>query len=156
MIAFFDNNSQQFLSIEDIYISKQHADSHSLISLVNYDMGDLLFGTLQHFTMTPPTIVATALCRHIMGQVDAGQVYLFPQPPRVMQMLHFLGTLPGATIYAARYIHEPMEGLGTNSYYISSYFGSCHYYFQFSDYHTSTMGQQTTTRGRQRLGNDST
>jgi hypothetical protein len=78
MIAFFDNNSQQFLSIEDIYISKQHADSHPLISLVNYNMGDLLFGTLQHFTTTPPTIVATALCRHIMGQVDAGQVYLFP------------------------------------------------------------------------------
>jgi hypothetical protein len=155
-ITFFDNNGQQFLSIEDIYISKQHADSHPLISPVNYDMGDLLFGTLQHFTTTPPTIVATALCRHIMGQVDAGQVYLFPRPPWVMQMLHFLGTLLGATIYVARYTHEPMEGLGTNNYYISSYFSSCHYYFQFSDYHIGTMGQQTTTRGRQRLGNDST
>ena len=46
-----------------------------------------------------------------------------------MQTLHFPGTLPGATIYAARYTHEPMEGSGTNSYFISGYFGSYHYYF---------------------------
>jgi hypothetical protein len=71
-IIFFDNNGQQFLSIEDIYISRQHVDGHPLVSPANYDTGDLLFGMLQHFTMTPPTIVATALCRRIMGQVDAG------------------------------------------------------------------------------------
>jgi hypothetical protein len=71
-IIFFDNNGQQFLSIEDIYISRQHVDGHPLVSPANYDIGDLLFGMLQHFTMTPPTIVATALCRRIMGQVDAG------------------------------------------------------------------------------------
>ena len=28
-----------------------------------------------------------------------------------MQTLHFPGTLPGAAIYVARCIHEPMEGL---------------------------------------------
>jgi hypothetical protein len=31
-----------------------------------------------------------------------------------------------------------MEGSGTNSYYISGYFGSYSYYFQFSDYHINT------------------
>ena len=78
MIVFFDNNGQQCLSIEDIYISRQHADGHPLVSPTNYDTGDLLFGTLQYFITTPPTIVATALCRRIMGQVDVGQVYSFP------------------------------------------------------------------------------
>jgi hypothetical protein len=55
-----------------------------------------------------------------------------------MQTLHFLGTLPGAAIYAARCIHEPMDSLGTNCYFISGYFGSCSYYFQFPDYHLNT------------------
>ena len=55
-----------------------------------------------------------------------------------MQTLHFPETLPGAAIYASHCTHEPMEDLGTNSYCISGYFGSCHYYFQFSDYHIST------------------
>jgi len=71
-IVFFDNNGQQFLSIDDVYISRQHADGHPLVSLANYNTGDLLFGTLQHFTTAPPSIVATAFCRRIMGQVDAG------------------------------------------------------------------------------------
>ena len=48
-----------------------------------------------------------------------------------MQTLHFPGTLPGAAIYAARYAHELVDESGTNSYYISSYFGSCRYYFPF-------------------------
>jgi hypothetical protein len=43
----FYSNDQQFLSIEDIYISRRHIDGHLLISLPNYDMSDLLFGTLQ-------------------------------------------------------------------------------------------------------------
>ena len=55
-----------------------------------------LFGSLQHFTKTLLTIVATTLYRRIMGQVDAGQVHSLPRPPRVMQTLHFLGTLPSA------------------------------------------------------------
>ena len=97
-----------------------------------------LFGSLQHFTKTLLTIVTTILYRRIMGQVDAGQVHSLPQPPRVMQTLHFQGTLPDAPIYAARCIHEPIDGLGTNNYYISGYFGSCNYYFQFSDYHINT------------------
>jgi hypothetical protein len=109
-------------------------------------MGDLLFGTLQHFTATPPTMVATTLCRRIIGQVDAGQVYSFPRPPRVMQMLHFPGALPGATIYTARCCQESMEGPGTNSYFISGYFGSCHCYFQFSDFGINT-NQGTDTLG---------
>ena len=53
-------------------------------------------------------------------------------------MLHFTGTLPGATLTAARHAHEPMLGSTTNSYYINGYFGSCSYYFQFSDYHINT------------------
>ena len=55
-----------------------------------------LFVSLQSFTTTLLTIVATTLCRRIMRQVDAGQVHSLPRPPRVMQTLHFLGTLPGA------------------------------------------------------------
>jgi hypothetical protein len=53
-IVFFDSNSQQFLSIKDIYISRQHADGHNLVSPANYDTGDLLFGTLQHVWMAKP------------------------------------------------------------------------------------------------------
>ena len=68
-IVFFDNNGQQFLSIMDTYIGRQHADAPSLISLANYNTGNLLFGTLQHFTTTPPTIVATTLCMRIMGKL---------------------------------------------------------------------------------------
>ena len=41
-------------------------------------------------------------------------------------------------MYAARYAHELMEGSGTNNYCIFGYFGSCRYYFHFSDYHIST------------------
>ena len=77
-IVFFDNNGQQFLSIMDTYIGRQHADAPSLISLANYNTGNLLFGTLQHFTTTPPTIIAIALCQRIRGQVDAGQVHSLP------------------------------------------------------------------------------
>jgi hypothetical protein len=54
-----DNNGQQFLSIDDVYISRKHADGHPLVSPANYNMGDLLFGMLQHFTTTTPSIVAT-------------------------------------------------------------------------------------------------
>jgi len=138
MIVFFDNNGQQFLSTVDVYISRQHADGHPLVSLANYNTGDLLFSTLQHFTTTRPSIMATTLCRRIMGQVDAGQVHSFPRPARVMQMLHFLRTLPGTAIYATCYVHEPMKGSATNSYHISGYFGSCSYYFQFFNYHINT------------------
>jgi hypothetical protein len=115
-VVFFDSNDQQFLSIDSIYISRQHANGHPLISPANYDTGDLLFDTLQHFTTTPPTIVVTTLCRRITRQVDAGQVYSFPRPPWVMQNLHFSGTLPGATLVAAHHAHEPMMGSGTVGY----------------------------------------
>jgi hypothetical protein len=107
-------------------------------SLANCNTKDLLFGTLQHFATTPSTIVATTLCRRIRGRADAGQVQSLPRPPQVMQTLHFLGTLPSAAIYVARCIHEPMDSLGTNCYFISGYFGSCSYYFQFPDYHLNT------------------
>jgi len=71
-VVFFDSNGQQFLSIEDVYINRQHIDGHPLISLAHDNTGDLLLGTLQHFTTTPPTMVATAFYRHIRGVVDAG------------------------------------------------------------------------------------
>ena len=45
-IVFFDNKGQQFLSIEDTYIDRQHANGPPLISLANNNTGDLLFGTL--------------------------------------------------------------------------------------------------------------
>ena len=128
-IVFFDNNGQQFLSIMDTYIGRQHADAPSLISLANYNTSNLLFGTLQHFTTTPPTIVATSLCWRIRGKVDVGQVHSLPRPPQEMQTLHFPGTLSGAAIYAARSTHEPLEGSGNNSYHISGYFGLCSYRF---------------------------
>ena len=138
MIVFFDNNGQQFLCIEDTYIGRQHANNPPLISLANDNTGDLLFSILQHFTTTPPTIIATALCQCIRGQVDAGQEQSLPRPPQVMQTLHFLRTLPGAAIYATRCVHEPTDGSRTCSYYISGHFGSCGYYFQFFDYHINT------------------
>jgi hypothetical protein len=49
-------------------------------------------------------------------------------------MLHFSGTLPGATLAAARYAHDPPMSAETYSYYVSGYFGSCHYYFIFFDF----------------------
>ena len=55
-----------------------------------------------------------------------------------MQTLHFLGTLSGAAIYAARSTPEPLEGSGNDSYYISGYFGLCSYRVQFYDYHVTT------------------
>jgi len=134
-IIFFDNNGQQFLSIEDNYIGRQHTNGPPLISLANDNTGDLLFSILQHFTTTPPTIIATALCQCIRGQVDASQVHSLPRPPQVMQTLHFPGILPDAAIYAARCVQEPIHGPRTNNYYISGYFSSCSYYFKFSDYH---------------------
>jgi hypothetical protein len=76
-VASFDNNGQQFLTVGDIYISRQHAQGHPLISLADYDTGDLLFGTLEHLTTTPPSKVLTVLCRHTTEQVGAGQVYNF-------------------------------------------------------------------------------
>jgi hypothetical protein len=137
-IIFFDDNGQQFLSINDVYISRQHVNGHPLISPANYNTGDLLFSQLQHFTTATPFIIATALCRRIRGQIQAGQVYSFPHPPRVMQMLHFQGTLPGTTIFAARYAPEPVDEPEPNSHYINGYFSSCNYYFQFSDHNIHT------------------
>jgi hypothetical protein len=49
-----------------------------------------------------------------------------------MQVLHFTGIHPGATLSAARRTQKPMMGSGTNNHYVSGYFGSCHYYFEFS------------------------
>ena len=46
-----------------------------------------------------------------------------------MQTLHFLGTLSGAAIYVVHHIHEPLDGSGTDNYYISGYFGLCTYRF---------------------------
>lgn len=39
-VVFFDSSGQQFLTIEDIYVSSQHASSHPLISLSDYHTGD--------------------------------------------------------------------------------------------------------------------
>jgi hypothetical protein len=128
-IIFFDDNGQQFLSINDIYISRQHANGHPLISPANYNMGDLLFSQLQHFTTATPFIITTALCRQIRGQIKADQVYSFPHPPQVMQMLHFQGTLPGTAIYATRYAPKPVDEPEANSCHINGYFGFCNYYF---------------------------
>ena len=55
-----------------------------------------------------------------------------------MQTLNYPGMLSSAAIYAARSIHEPLEGLGNDSYYISGYFGLCSYRVQFYDYHVTT------------------
>jgi hypothetical protein len=72
-IVFFNGNDQQFLSINNVYLSRQHVKGHPLISPANYNTGDLLFGQLQHFTTAPSSIMATALCRRIRGQIEAGQ-----------------------------------------------------------------------------------
>jgi hypothetical protein len=69
-IVFFNGNDQQFLSINNVYLSRQHVKGHPLISLDNYNTGDLLFGQLQRI---PSSIMATALCRRIRGQIEAGQ-----------------------------------------------------------------------------------
>ena len=55
-----------------------------------------------------------------------------------MQTLHFPGTLSGAAIYAARSIHEPLEGSRKDNYYISGYFSLYSYRFKFFDYHITT------------------
>jgi hypothetical protein len=60
-VASFDNNGQQFLTVGDIYSNRQHAQGHPLISLADYDTGDLLFGTLEHLTTTPLSKVLTTL-----------------------------------------------------------------------------------------------
>lgn len=52
-VVFFDNNGQQFLSIKDVHIGWEPTNSTPLISQTNLDTGNFLFGTLQHFTMTP-------------------------------------------------------------------------------------------------------
>ena len=44
-IVLIDNNGQQFLSIDDTYIGRKHADGPLLISPANDNTGDLLFGT---------------------------------------------------------------------------------------------------------------
>jgi hypothetical protein len=77
-IVFFDSNEQQFFTVDDIYISRQHAHGHPLISPADYDKGDLTFGALEHFTTSLPSKVAIALCRRITGQIDAREVYIFP------------------------------------------------------------------------------
>jgi hypothetical protein len=132
-VVFFDDNGQQFQSISDVYINRQLAHGRPMISPADYNTGDLLFGQLQDFTTSPPSIMPTTLCRHIHGQLQASQVYWFPHPLRVMQMLRFQGTLLGAAIYAARYDREPLHTTDTNSYYINDYFGSCSYHSQFPD-----------------------
>ena len=49
-----------------------------------------------------------------------------------MQVLHFNGILPGATLTTARRAHGPIIGSGTYNYYIFGYIGPCHYCFEFS------------------------
>jgi hypothetical protein len=45
-VVFFDDNGQQFLSISDVYINRQLAHGHPMISPADYNIGDLLFGQL--------------------------------------------------------------------------------------------------------------
>jgi hypothetical protein len=49
-----------------------------------------------------------------------------------MRMLHFTGILPGATLGTASHAHGPREASTTYDYYVSGYFGSCHYCFIFT------------------------
>jgi hypothetical protein len=119
-----DSNSQQFIFVVDIYIDRQHAHGHLLISPSDYEKGDLPFGTLEHLTTTPPSKVMTTLCRRITRQVHAGQV------------LHFTGILPGATLTAAHKIHGPMTGSRTFNY-IFGYIGSYQYCIEFSTNNTN-------------------
>jgi hypothetical protein len=76
--------------------------------------------------------MVTAFCRRIRGFVDAGQVHSFPRPPRVKRTLHFTGIFPVATLVTTFHAHGPREASTTYDYYISSYFGSCHYDFIFA------------------------
>jgi hypothetical protein len=70
-IIIFNNNGQQFLSIEDAYIDRQHANGNLRVSSKLQHRRPPLWHTttLHHDTST---IVVTALCQHIRGQVDAG------------------------------------------------------------------------------------
>jgi hypothetical protein len=89
-------------------------------------------------TTTSPSTVMTASCRRITGQVDAGQVYMFLGPPRVMQVLHFTGIIPRATLTTACHAHGPAMGSGTFNYYIFGYIRSCQYCFEFSANNTNS------------------
>jgi hypothetical protein len=146
-VIFFDSNGQQFLSIADVYINKQQADGCPLISPAFDNTGDLLFGTLQHFTTMPPTMIATTFCKHIRGFVDAGQVHSFPRPPRVLRTLHFTGILPATALATSLHAHGPRLASTTYDYHISGYFGSCHYALIFTPM-DSDFGQANDVLGR--------
>jgi hypothetical protein len=67
IVVFFDDNGQQLLSISDVYINMQLAHGRPMISPADYNIGDLLFGQLQDFATSPPSIMPTTLRRHIHG-----------------------------------------------------------------------------------------
>jgi hypothetical protein len=67
IVVFFDDNVQQLLSISDVYINRQLAHGRPMISLADYNTGDLLFGQLQDFVTSPPSIMPTTLRHHIHG-----------------------------------------------------------------------------------------
>jgi hypothetical protein len=61
-----------------------------------------------------------------------------------MQVLHFMGILPGATHTAECHAHGPTTGSGTFNYYIFSYNGSCQYCSEFSANNTNSEQMHDT------------
>jgi hypothetical protein len=81
--VFFDSVGCQFLSIEDIYIGQHHSSRLPLISSLEYSMGDLLFGMMEHRTTIPPKRLTMAVCQRITSFILPGtnnQVYNFLRP----------------------------------------------------------------------------
>jgi hypothetical protein len=67
-IVFFDNNGQQFISINDVNINVQES-GHPLISPAYDTTGDTLFGVIRQFDITPTSQVLATVCKHFRGIV---------------------------------------------------------------------------------------
>jgi len=68
---------------------------------------------------------------------------MFPRPPRVMQVLHFMGIIPSATLTAARHAHGPTTDSESFNYYIFGYISSCQYCFELSANNNSKQMHDT-------------
>lgn len=128
VVIFFDSAGCQFLSVQDVYISKRHRSGHPYVFPSQYHAGELHFGTMEHRTTTPPTRLTTTLCRRIASNILLGiniQVYHFQRPPRVMQALSLDAAIWRPILIVVREEHEPTTYSGTYNCYIFGYIDSC-------------------------------
>jgi hypothetical protein len=97
-ITFFDNNGHLFIQVNDVSIDRNQTTGYPLISSAFDTVGNTLFGTMYYFDTSPTIKASTTLCRHFGDTINAGQVYLFPRPPRVMKTIYFSRILPRSAL----------------------------------------------------------